>query len=90
MAVSDGAELLAAFDARTGEFADLVLSDADGLSFRDKGTWADYQPGDTSLDGKEIVEVSEDFVGLVDARMGRGITREDAKRHEAYDGEADE
>ena len=89
--MEDDAELLAAFDAATEEFVDLVRSDSRGLWCRtDNGDWQMYQPGDFSLDGREVVEVDESFVAVADraAPSGRGPSREEALRHLREDGPA--
>lgn len=86
-----GAELLAAFDAATGEFVDLVLSDSAGLSFRTEAEdWQPYQPSDLSLDGREVVEVDESFVAVVDKAYAARTKpdRAAAKGHERHDGKA--
>ena len=89
--MEDDAELLAAFDAATEEFVDLVRSDSRGLWFRtDNGDWQTYQPGDFSLDGREVIDVDESFVQVVYRALAGGgtVTRATAQKHAADDGSA--
>lgn len=83
MATAEDVEYLAAFDAETGEFVDFVRSDASGLFFRVRGDWQEYQPGDTTLDGKEVIEVDEEFSAAVDKALDAGAapTRDQAVKH---------
>ncbi len=85
MATAEDVEYLAAFDADTGEFVDFVRSDASGLCFRERGDWINYQPSDTTLDGKEIIEVEESFAEVADKAEAAGTrpTREQAAKHSA-------
>ena len=84
-------EYLAAFDAETGDFADLLMSDRDGLWARAAQLdWAPTQPYDPDMDGREIIDVDESFVEVVDRALASkaksSVTRDQAQAHAASDG----
>lgn len=83
-------ELLALFDAETGDFIDLVRSSPTGLHFRERGSWEFLQPADSRLDGAELIEVDESFLSVVDNAQAAATapTRKQALEHEPFEGKA--
>lgn len=75
-------EFFVAFDGDEDDasFVDLVMSDQDGVFFRADRGWQAYQPTSRALEGKTVVDVSEEAARLFDKQGSITIEQARSKR----------